>query len=493
MPNLHLMAFDLGASNGRAILGRFDGERIKLCELHRFENGFLPLNGVLYWDALDLHRQMKAGFAAYKKLGEGDLDAFGVDTWGVDFGLLDKNGALLGNPRSYRHAVDADIAAVHAVVPHETLFGRTGIASMNFNTVYQLYKRKREEDAALEKAETMLMMPDLLGYFLTGEKASEYTNVTTSMLYDPAEKDWDRATIRALGLPERIFTRIDRAGTLRGKLLPEVAEELDLNRAAFAAVGTHDTASAVAAIPGRGNFAFCSSGTWSLFGVETDTPVMTPDVFRANFSNEGTVQGGFRPLKNIMGLWLIQECRRDWQKTGKTLSWGDIVTAARTARPLRSVIDPDCPGFFGSGNMVGRIQAYCQRTGQPVPEGVGEVARCVYESLALKYRWALGVLEGMKGERLAALNIVGGGIQNRLLNQMTADSIDRTVVTGPTEGGCMGNLLMQAVALGELRDIEDVRRVVRASVEVEEYAPHHTSDWDDAYSKLTALMVKEQA
>jgi len=487
MSNLHLLAFDLGASNGRGILGRFDGKRITLTELHRFENNFVSLNGVLYWNALDFCQQMKAAFGAYAKLGEGDLDAFGIDTWGVDFGLLDKNGALLGSPRCYRYAADADLAAVHAVVPHETLFERTGIASMNFNTIYQLYRRKLEGDAALENAETLLLMPDLLGYFFTGEKASEYTNVTTSMLYSPAAKDWDRETIRALGLPERIFTRIDRAGTLRGRLLKDAAEELSVGRAAFAAVGTHDTASAVAAIPGRGNFAFCSSGTWSLFGVETGAPVVTEDVFRANFSNEGTVQGGFRPLKNIMGLWLIQECRRDWQRQGLRLSWDDIVAAAREAAPFRSVIDPDYGEFFGSGNMVKRIQTYCRATAQPVPETVGEVARCVYESLALKYRWALGVLEGMKGARLDALNIVGGGIQNKLLNQMTADSIDRPVVTGPTEGACIGNLLMQAVALGELKGIDDVRQVVRDSVEVEEYAPHHTDAWEDAYARLMKL------
>ncbi len=488
MPNRNLLAFDLGASNGRAILGRFDGKRITLEELHRFENNFISLNGVLYWNVLDFYQQMKAGFSAFAQLKEGDLHAFGVDTWGVDYGLLDKNGALLGNPRCYREALDADMEAAYTVVPKETLFARTGLASMNFNTVYQLYRRKREGDAALDAASCMLLMPDLLGYFFTGERGSEYTNVTTSMLYNPVKKDWDYETIRALGLPERIFTHIDRAGTLRGRLLPDVASELSLNQAAFAAVGTHDTASAVAAIPGEGDFAFCSSGTWSLFGVETDAPILTDDVFRSSFSNEGTVQGGFRPLKNIMGLWIIQECRRDWIREGKRLSWDDIVDAARQAAPFRSIIDPDYQEFFGSGSMVRRIQAYCKKTNQPIPETTGEVARCIYESLALKYRWALHVLETLKGRRLNALNLVGGGIQNKLLNQMTADSIDRPVFTGPTEGACIGNLLMQAVALGELNGIDDVRTVVRDSIEVETYTPHHTDAWEDAYARLMQLM-----
>ena len=334
----------------------------------------------------------------------------------------------------------------------------------------------------------MLLLPDLLCYFLTGEKKSEYTEVTTSMLYNPTTRDWDWETIRELGLPEKIFTEIDRAGQLRGKLRPELCEELGINAANFAAVGTHDTASAVAAIPGSGSFAFCSSGTWSLFGVETDAPILTPEVRDANFSNEGTIQGGFRPLKNIMGLWLIQECRRDWIKQGKDYSWNDIVIEAQKAEPLRSIIDPDYGEFFAGGDMEKKIQAFCERTGQPVPITVGEVARCIYESLALKYRWALGRLEEIKGARIDTLNIVGGGIQNKLLNQMAADSIDRPVITGPVEGAAIGNLLAQAMALGAVKDVADLRRVVRNSEDVHEYAPNHTPEWEAAYQKLLSML-----
>ncbi len=481
---LNLMAFDLGASNGRGILGRFDGEKITMEELHRFENDYIGLGGVLYWDSLNLFHQMKQALYAFKRTGAGDLHAFGIDTWGVDYGLLDRNGHLLGSSRSYRLSTDEDMERVWKVIPFAEQFRRTGVAAQNYNTVYQLCRRQAEGDVALEQAETMLLTPDLLGYFFSGEKASEYTIATTSMLYNPVSGDWDWESIDQLGLPRKIFTKIDRAGSVRGHLLPSIAEEIGINRAAHCAVGCHDTASAVAAIPGQGNFAFCSSGTWSLFGVETDKPILTDVVRDANFTNEGTVQGGFRPLKNIMGLWLIQECRRDWIKAGHKYSWDEIVEMAKAAEPLRSIIDPDYGPFFSAGHMEEKIQDYCRKTGQPIPETPGQIARCIYESLALKYRWALERLEEIKGTKLDALNIVGGGIQNKLLNQMVADAIDRPVVTGPIEGAAIGNLLLQAVALGELKNIDEVRQVVRNSETVVTYEPHHTQAWEDAYGRL---------
>ncbi len=484
----NLLAFDLGASNGRAILGQLDGDKLTMRELHRFENNYIEMNGVFYWDLPYLYNQLKQGLLAFKQADVGELDCFGIDTWGVDYGLLDKNGHLLSNPRAYRMAVDADMENVWKTVDFPTLFARTGIATLNFNTVYQLYRRKLEGDAALENAETLLMLPDLLGYFLTGEKKSEYTEVTTSMLYNPAAKDWDWATIDELGLPRRIFTEIDRAGSVRGKLRPELAEELGLNRASFAAVGTHDTASAVAAIPGEGSFAFCSSGTWSLFGTETDEPILTDAVRDANFSNEGTIQGGFRPLKNIMGLWLIQDCRRDWIKKGTKYSWDEIVVEAEKAEPFRSIIDPDYGEFFAGGDMVAKIQKYCADTDQPVPETVGQVARCIYESLALKYRWALERLEEIKGQHIDQLNIVGGGIQNKLLNRFVADAIDRKVVTGPIEGAAIGNILAQAMAIGEVKDLVHLRQIVRNSENVETYLPNHTAEWEESYQKLLSLI-----
>lgn len=490
MAKRNLLAFDLGASNGRAILGRFDGERLEMEELHRFETPCMDLNGILYWDAPAIFTHMKGALAKFAALGQGPLHGLGIDTWGVDYGLLDKNGNLLGLPRCYRDATDQDVEAVHRIVPQRTLFQRTGINAMNYNTAYQLYRRKREGDGALSAAKTLLFMPDLLGYFLCGETATEYTIATTSMLYDGSRRDWDRETLAQLGLPD-VFTPIQQSGAQRGGLLPQICRETGINPAMLCAVGGHDTASAVAAIPSQGNFAFCSSGTWSLFGVETDAPVLDEAAYVGGFSNEGTVQGGFRPLKSIMGLWLIQECRREWNREGMALSWDDIVAAARAAAPFRSILDVDDGEFYGAGDMPEKIRAYCQRTGQPQPETVGQFARCIYESLALKYRYGVEVLETMKGQPLSALHIVGGGIQNKLLNQMAANATGRLVRTGPIEGAAMGNLLMQAVALGDLADITQVREVAARCVELTQYEPDQTAPWQDAYGRLLALMQKE--
>lgn len=486
-----LLAFDLGASNGRAVLGAFDGARIALSEVHRFDNPMVEQNGLYYWDALSLYRQLKESFLKLKHDGL-EADCFGIDTWGVDFGLIDKNGALLGNSRCYRNGTEAGMADVHAIVPQKTLFSRTGIASMPFNTVYQLYARVREGDPALANAKTLLFSPDMYGYFFTGELATEYTIATTSMLYDGENHRWDGETMRALGIPADVFTDVDFAGSLRGSIRASVAEELGISRVPFAAVGSHDTASAVAAIPGEGNFAFCSSGTWSLFGVEVDKPVKSGAVFQANFSNEGTVQGSFRLLKNIMGLWLVQECRRDWQKQGTFLSYDEIDEQASRSEGLVSIIDTDDMSFYTAGNMQKKIQAFCERTGQHVPQSVGEVARCIYDSLALKYRFALETLEQMKGGRIDTLNIVGGGTKNKLMNQLAADATGRNVVAGPVESACVGNLLMQAVALGELGGVDDVRAVVRASFETEKYESRQTQQWHDAYAKLMGYMEKKE-
>ena len=482
-----LLAFDLGASNGRAVLGAFDGARLELTELHRFDNPMIEQNGLYYWDALGLYRNLKEAFLKLKHEGH-EADCFGIDTWGVDFGLLDHNGALLGNPRCYRNGTEAGMAAVHAIVPQETLFSRTGIASMPFNTVYQLFARVREYDPALEHAKTLLFSPDLYAYFFTGEQNTEYTIATTSMLYDGERRRWDAQTMNALEIPKRIFTDVDFAGTLRGRIRESVAEELGISRVPFAAVGSHDTASAVAAIPGEGNFAFCSSGTWSLFGVESEQPVKSRAVFDANFSNEGTAQGTFRLLKNIMGLWLIQECRRDWQKQGNFFSYDEIDAQAKASEGLRSIIDTDDLRFYAAGNMQKKIQQYCAESGQPIPETVGETARCVYDSLALKYRFALETLEAYRGGRIETLNIVGGGTKNKLMNQLAADATGRTVIAGPVESACVGNLLLQAVALGELKDVHEARAVVRASFATEVYESRRTQQWEDAYEKLLGLM-----
>ncbi|MGI6687893.1 MAG: rhamnulokinase [Christensenellales bacterium] len=488
MKYVDLLAFDLGASNGRGMIGRFDGEKITLDRVSGFENNFIPQGDLGYWDVPHILKNLKIAFQQAKAQGY-DPACFGIDTWGVDYGLLDGQGELIENPRAYRCATDEEMEDAWKLMDKRAMFERTGIAALNFNTVYQLYRRVRDNDAALKKAEKVLMMPDLLGYHLSGEAATEYTIASTSGLMDVHTRTWSPEIMKALGIPETLFTPIDRAGTLRGHLRADIADSLGVSRVPYAAVGCHDTASAVAAIPGEGNFAFCSSGTWSLFGVETDAPVLSDFVYHSNFSNEGTVQGGFRPLKNIMGLWLIQECRRVWtQEVGVKYSWPEIQAMARATPPLQSIVDPDEPRFFTAGDMPAKIQAYCRETGQKVPETIGEISRTVYESLALKYRWALERLGEIRGQAIESLNIVGGGTQNPLLNQMAADATGLPTTVGPIEGAALGNTLMQAQALGLIKDIGEARAVVRNSVETKLYEPNTTQQWLDAYEKLKQLM-----
>lgn len=488
MKTLDLLAFDIGASNGRGIIGRFDGKTMRLKNAGFFDNNFIQKDGICCWDYARILKNIKEVFAKAGALGFSP-SCFGIDTWGVDYGLLDGEGRLIDETRAYRNSSDREMKAAWEKVPKRSLFDRTGIAALNFNTVYQLYRRVLEEDQALKNARALLFMPDLLGYSLTGVKRSEYTVASTSGLLDVRTGGWAFDIMEQLSIPVGLFMPLDMPGTLRGTLTPEVASELGLPQVPFAAVGAHDTASAVAAIPGSGDFAFCSSGTWSLFGMEADEPVLTDFVFANNFSNEGTVQGGFRPLKNIMGLWIIQECRREWAKnTGVTMDWEDIKAQAALAKPFQCVIDPDYPEFYKAGGMPGKIRAYCRKTGQKEPEDVGGFARAVYESLALKYRWAVERLGEMKGRRIQSLNMTGGGIQNLLLNQMAADSTGLPVTTGPIEGAAMGNALMQAVALGEIRDLAQARDVVRASVETKVYEPRRTPQWDEAYHRMLRNM-----
>ena len=335
MAKRNLLAFDLGASNGRAILGQFDGEKITMTELHRFENNYVEMNGVYYWDTPYLYSQLKQGLLKFKQGGYGDLDSFGIDTWGVDYGLLDRNGQLAGLPRSYRLGTQEDIDAVKAKIPADVLYSRSGIdTTLTFNTLYQLYRRKREGDVALEMADTMLLTPDLLGYFLTGSKGTEYTIATTTQLYNPTTKDWDWQTIEELGLPKKIFTKIDKTGTIRGYLRPELQEEIGLNPAAFVAVGSHDTASAVAACPIDDKSLYISSGTWSLFGTENTFPVLTNAAREANLTNEGGVEYRFRFLKNIMGMWLFQNIQNQRQ-----LSFLNLILLANGHSNSHSILE----------------------------------------------------------------------------------------------------------------------------------------------------------
>ncbi|WP_066685456.1 rhamnulokinase [Christensenella intestinihominis] len=487
---LNLLALDLGSSNGRGILGRFDGKKITLEEIHRFENSYIEMGGMVYWDILHIFSNIKCAFQKFGLMDVGALSCFGIDAWGNDYGLIDKNGYLLSDARSARHTTAEDMDRVHKIIPGRELFYQTGNSSYTINTLYQLYRRVYEGDPGIENAQAMLMIPDLLAFFCTGELHSEYTISTTTAMYNPTLKDWNREAIRRLGIPEHILQPLMPAGTLCGELLPSIAETASLRHVPCALVGSHDTASAVAAVPVSSkneSYAFCSSGTWSLFGIETDSPIFQDEMYENGFSNEGTVQGGFRPLKNITGLWLLQECRKEWKRNGKDWSYGEITAAAELASPLRSLIDPSHSDFFGVTSMPTQIAKYCKRTGQPVPETEGALARCIYESLALKYRWTIEHLESLTGKSIEHIYIVGGGTQNKLLNQMTADCTGKPVTAGPIEGACVGNLLTQAMALGEIANIGELREVVRNSFVLEEYEPKQSTVWDDASERMKII------
>ncbi|GAB4548044.1 MAG: rhamnulokinase family protein [Anaerolineae bacterium] len=495
--SLNFLAFDLGAESGRAMLGQFDGERIRLSEVHRFANGpvYLPVHGSLmgysmHWDVLRLWTEIKQGMALVARQHSADLSSVGLDTWGVDFALLDRDGALLSNPYHYRDArTDGMLEEAFRRVSREEIFERTGIQFMTLNSLYQLLSMVIGQSPALEVAETFLTMPDLFNYWLTGSKVCEFSNATTTQCYDPRQGDWARSMLESLGIPTHIFPSIVQPGTVLDRLSPLVAEEVGLQGVSVIAPACHDTGSAVAAVPAEGpGFAWISSGTWSIMGAELPEPVINEKSLAFNFTNEGGVCGTFRFSRNIMGLWLVQECRRTWARQGEEYSYDDLTRMAADARPFLAVLDPDHHSFLRPGDMPARIQAYCQQTNQPVPQSRGAIVRCALESIALKYRWVLERLEEMLGHRLDPLHIVGGGTQNQLLSQLTADAIGRRVITGPIEATTVGNVLMQAMALGHLASLEEVRQVVRNSFEVTTYEPTDRAGWDEAYALLLTHM-----
>lgn len=486
MNALNVLGIDLGASSGRAMLGTLEGKKLTIREIHRFLNEPVTLCGRFVWDMPRLFHEIKQALLKLSKSGE-TVDAIGIDTWGVDFGLLDKNGHLLSLPVHYRDARTNGIPEkVRAIIPDEELFARTGIAFNSFNTLYQLYAMKEEGDPALESAQDLLFLPDLLAYFLTGKKGTEYTIASTSQLLNPFTRDWDRELMEKLGIPAHIFGEVKLPGTVRGTLLPEIAKECGVAEIPVIAIGGHDTASAVAAVPAQEkDFAYISSGTWSLLGAEVQEPLCTEGVMKANYTNEGGVDGSIRLLKNIMGLWIIQECKREWDRRGSETSFGELVELSMQAPAFKAILDVDDACFLAPGDMPARIQAYCAKSGQPVPEGKGEISRVIYESLALKYRWAIERLEeDMLKKPIEALHIVGGGSKNALLNRFTAEAIKRPVIAGPDEGTIIGNLLVQAQALGAISGIRELREVVENSFPTKTFLPETDGKaWDEAYQR----------
>lgn len=490
----NFLAIDLGAASGRVIVGQWDGRRFALRELHRFPNEPVRVLGDLQWDVLRLWQEIKTGSARYAAGGEVPLAGIGIDTWAVDFALLDGTGRLLGNPYHYRDRRTIGMPEeVDRRVPPEGLFARTGIQRLPINTLYQLVSLRQRGDPQLAAAETLLLMPDLFHYWLTGRKVAEYTNATTTQLFDPRERRWATALLDELDLPARILPPVVTPGTVLGDLLPDVRDEIGLpGNAPVIAVASHDTASAVAAIPDLDERSvYISSGTWSLVGVETAEPILSETARALNFTNEGGVEGTIRLLKNVGGLWLLQECQRAWRRAGRDWSWPTLVALAREAAPLRSLVDPDAPDFLNPGDMPTAIRAYCRRTDQAEPEDPGALIRCCLESLALKYRWVVEALEGLTGRRLETVRVVGGGSQNALLCQLTADACGRRVVAGPAEATALGNILVQAVARGHLPSIAAGRRAIAASAERATYEPGDPGGWDAAFPAFVALLAAD--
>jgi rhamnulokinase len=471
-----VLTVDLGAESGRVMAVGFDGERLSIEELRRFVNPQTTIHGVLHWDFLHLWREIQAGILAGKELNPASI---GVDTWGVDFALLDQQGSLIGNPVGYRDArTNGMMEKVFERVPVEEVFERTGIQLMRINTLFQLMSLVENSSPQLEIAETLLMAPDLLNYWLTGAKVSEFSIATTSQMYDPTAGDWAFGMLEALGIPTRILPEIVPPGTKLG----------EYEGIAVIAPATHDTGSAVAAVPtNTSEYAYISSGTWSLVGLETTRPIINREALAANVTNEGGVYGTYRLLKNCTGLWIVQQCRRTWAEAGEPYSYAELVEMARQAPPLVSVIDPDDEAFLAPGNHPELIQAYCERTEQEVPQSKGSILRAALDGLALAYRKTLESLQTVSGQTVRRIHIVGGGTQNELLNQKTADATGLPVYAGPIEATVLGNALVQLITLGEIGDLAQGREVVMQSTPLRTYEPRQTDAWRAAYERFQLL------
>jgi rhamnulokinase len=500
---MKFVAVDLGASSGRLMVGHWngdgDGRRFALEELHRFANGGVSVRGSVEWDVLRLWQEIQTGLMKFKAR-YGDAPAgIAVDAWGVDFGLLDKHGRMLGNPTCYRDPRTNGIPEkVFARVSEAEIFAATGVQTMQINTLFQLAAMAMTNDPRLECAETLLMIPDLLSYFLCGEKQVEYTEASTTQMYRLGAQgragSWDREMLRRVGIPERILPRVVAPGTVLGEAGGDVLEMCGFAQAfPVIAVASHDTASAVASIPGLdAGSVFISSGTWSLMGVELDAPVTSERARELGFTNEGGCGGSTLLMRNITGLWILQECVRQWEKEGRSCSWDQLIAAAQAAEPFRSLMVPNAAEFQAPGNMLEAIRGYCRASGQAAPETMGEFARCCFESLSLAYWSTLEGLRALTCADIRTIRVVGGGCLNRFLCQMTAGACGCMVVSGPAEASALGNLMLQAVAVGELPDVAAGRASLGESLELVIYEPRGGGGWDEArerYGRLEGAVV----
>lgn len=487
-----MLAYDFGASSGRAVLGNFDGTRLETQEIHRFSNDPVQVRGHLHWDILRLFYEIKQGVLKCANSGHKDIHSIAIDTWGVDFGLLDRKGNLLSNPYHYRDSLtDGIMEEVFKIIPKDELYRLTGLQFIKFNSVFQLFAMKYQSLTALKEAKTMLMISDLFNYFLTGIRATEYSIASTTQLLDPETRGWSKEIVTRLQLPGDILPKIIQPGTVLGNISTAIAGECGIETIPVIATTSHDTASAVASVPAiEEQFIYISCGTWSLMGVECDKPVINEKSYALSYSNEGGVNNKIRFLKTIMGLWLIQECKRQWDREGKIFSFSELEFMALSAEPFKSFIDPDDISFMPPGDMPRRIASYCRDTRQYVPEKPGEIVLCIMQSLALKYRITVENLEEILGKNLPVIHIVGGGIKNKMLCRFTANATSREVFAGPVEATSIGNLMVQAMALGEVENLKEVRQIIMKSFPVEIYEPQDTEKWDEAYNRFIKIIEK---
>ncbi len=487
------LGVDLGAESGRVVAGLFDGQRIRLEELHRFGNGAVHVADSLRWDVLKLWSDIQAGLAKAAQAFGNDAISIGVDTWGVDYALLSKTGEMLGHPHHYRDPrVQGVMERAFGRVPRAEVFAATGVQFMPFNTLYQLIAMQQSNPSLMELADRFLMMADLFHWLLCGSQVVEFTNATTSQCLDATTRTWALDLLGKFSIPGGMFPEVVPPGTRLGKLRTGVAERCRLPRLEVVAPATHDTGSAVAAVPtdktGTANWAYISSGTWSLMGLELSQPVLTPRALEYNVTNEGGIDGTYRLLKNIMGLWLVQECRRSFERAGKPLNYAELAHLAAESVPFGSLVDPDASAFLAPADMPSEIRQWCQSRGERPPESEGQFVRCALESLALKYRTVLGWLEELAGSKVEVIHIVGGGCQNELLNQFTANACGRPVVAGPIEATALGNVLVQARTSGAVTTLAEMRSIVRASSALKRYEPREQPAWREAYGRFCELV-----
>lgn len=484
------LAADFGAESGRVILGLFDGKKITLQEMHRFANPQTTRGNHIHWDASQLFDELKTGLARAATAGHKDVASIGVDTWGVDFGLLGHDGKLLEEPVVYRDSrTDGMLDEAFKRMPREEIYAKTGIQFMQLNTAYQLLSLAVNRPNLLTQSKQLLFIPDLFNYFMTGEKVSEYSIASTSQLLNAKAKRWETSILERFDIPSKIMAEIIQPGAKIGRLLPAIAAEMGLSEADVVAPGCHDTASAVAAVPTESaHWAYLSSGTWSLLGVELDEPVMNAKSLRNNFTNEGGVGNKIRFLRNLMGLWLLQRCKKDWESKNENHSYEELVHLAEQAASFKAIVNPDAPVFLNPPDMPRAIEGFCRSTGQSVPRTKGEFTRAVLESLALKYRFVIEMINGMLPNPVEVLHIVGGGSQNALLNQFTANATGLPVVAGPVEATALGNIMLQAIANGEIADLRQGREIVKSSVQPKTFLPQNQTHWTESYGRVKHLL-----